>query len=226
MFLSTFHGPNLKIEGEKKYLCDPLFSSKSCRWGLSYWSVLKKQVLLFFRLHCLLMLEFLLSFLVTQVFSLSGAPHENYQALWFERCEDRITGEQVHIYKGGYWEAKDRGSFEGCPDIFWPRDWLRSAPKRLIHQHCLVDSSHEGRLFLPTWTAASLQRLSVLRDLHDGHYCLIQRRGRVFPLASLTTILLSHIWEDWNNEGLHCFDSSQAEHDGEEMKQAVLPNLK
>uniref|UniRef100_A0A671WJ18 Oxysterol-binding protein n=1 Tax=Sparus aurata TaxID=8175 RepID=A0A671WJ18_SPAAU len=46
------------------------------------------------------------------------APHENYQALWFERCEDRITGEQVHIYKGGYWEAKDRGSFEGCPDIF------------------------------------------------------------------------------------------------------------
>uniref|UniRef100_A0A671WC21 Oxysterol-binding protein n=1 Tax=Sparus aurata TaxID=8175 RepID=A0A671WC21_SPAAU len=48
----------------------------------------------------------------------SSAPHENYQALWFERCEDRITGEQVHIYKGGYWEAKDRGSFEGCPDIF------------------------------------------------------------------------------------------------------------
>uniref|UniRef100_A0A671WCA8 Oxysterol-binding protein n=1 Tax=Sparus aurata TaxID=8175 RepID=A0A671WCA8_SPAAU len=47
-----------------------------------------------------------------------SAPHENYQALWFERCEDRITGEQVHIYKGGYWEAKDRGSFEGCPDIF------------------------------------------------------------------------------------------------------------
>uniref|UniRef100_A0A8C4E7S2 Oxysterol-binding protein n=1 Tax=Dicentrarchus labrax TaxID=13489 RepID=A0A8C4E7S2_DICLA len=46
------------------------------------------------------------------------APHENYQALWFERCEDRITGEQVHIYKGGYWEAKDRGSWEGCPDIF------------------------------------------------------------------------------------------------------------
>uniref|UniRef100_A0A8C4GK96 Oxysterol-binding protein n=1 Tax=Dicentrarchus labrax TaxID=13489 RepID=A0A8C4GK96_DICLA len=50
--------------------------------------------------------------------SLKSAPHENYQALWFERCEDRITGEQVHIYKGGYWEAKDRGSWEGCPDIF------------------------------------------------------------------------------------------------------------
>lgn len=50
--------------------------------------------------------------------SLKSVPHENYQALWFERCEDRITGEQVHIYKGGYWEAKDRGSWEGCPDIF------------------------------------------------------------------------------------------------------------
>lgn len=48
----------------------------------------------------------------------SGASHENYQALWFERVEDRITGEQVHIYKGGYWEMKDRGNWEGCPDIF------------------------------------------------------------------------------------------------------------
>uniref|UniRef100_A0A667Y7F5 Oxysterol-binding protein n=1 Tax=Myripristis murdjan TaxID=586833 RepID=A0A667Y7F5_9TELE len=47
-----------------------------------------------------------------------GAPHDNYKALWFERCEDRITGEQVHIYKGGYWEAKERGSWEACPDIF------------------------------------------------------------------------------------------------------------
>uniref|UniRef100_A0A672H4V9 Oxysterol-binding protein n=1 Tax=Salarias fasciatus TaxID=181472 RepID=A0A672H4V9_SALFA len=46
------------------------------------------------------------------------APHDNYQALWFERCEDRITGEQVHIYKGGYWENKERGSWDGCPDIF------------------------------------------------------------------------------------------------------------
>ncbi|KAM6895083.1 oxysterol-binding protein 1-like isoform 2-T2 [Lycodopsis pacificus] len=47
-----------------------------------------------------------------------GAPHDSYQALWFERCEDQITGEQIHIYKGGYWEAKDRGSWEGCLDIF------------------------------------------------------------------------------------------------------------
>uniref|UniRef100_A0A7N8YEC4 Oxysterol-binding protein n=1 Tax=Mastacembelus armatus TaxID=205130 RepID=A0A7N8YEC4_9TELE len=52
------------------------------------------------------------------LFCLLGAPHDNYQALWFERREDPITGEQVHIYRGGYWEAKDRGSWEGCPNIF------------------------------------------------------------------------------------------------------------
>ncbi|KAK1889947.1 Oxysterol-binding protein 1 [Dissostichus eleginoides] len=47
-----------------------------------------------------------------------GAPHDSHLALWFDRCEDQITGEQVHIYKGGYWEAKDRGIWEGCPDIY------------------------------------------------------------------------------------------------------------
>lgn len=50
---------------------------------------------------------------------LSGVSHDNYQARWFEHCEDRVSGEQVHIYKGGYWETKDRGTWEGCPDIFW-----------------------------------------------------------------------------------------------------------
>uniref|UniRef100_A0A669EME1 Oxysterol-binding protein n=1 Tax=Oreochromis niloticus TaxID=8128 RepID=A0A669EME1_ORENI len=50
--------------------------------------------------------------------SLKSAPHDNYLALWFERCEDPITGEEIHIYKGGYWEAKERGSWENCPNIF------------------------------------------------------------------------------------------------------------
>ncbi|KAG7273426.1 hypothetical protein CRUP_023651 [Coryphaenoides rupestris] len=47
-----------------------------------------------------------------------SAPHDSHKALWFERCEDPVTGEQVHIYKGGYWEAKEQGSWEGCGDIF------------------------------------------------------------------------------------------------------------
>lgn len=55
---------------------------------------------------------------------LSGVSHDNYQARWFEHCEDRVSGEQVHIYNGGYWETKDRGNWEGCPDIFWTWDWF------------------------------------------------------------------------------------------------------
>uniref|UniRef100_A0A3P9HHY9 Oxysterol-binding protein n=1 Tax=Oryzias latipes TaxID=8090 RepID=A0A3P9HHY9_ORYLA len=48
----------------------------------------------------------------------SSVPHENYKARWFEHTEDKITGEAVHVYKGGYWEAKDQGKWEDCPDIF------------------------------------------------------------------------------------------------------------
>ncbi|KAL2098025.1 hypothetical protein ACEWY4_007232 [Coilia grayii] len=47
-----------------------------------------------------------------------GAHQDNYRALWFERTDDPLTGEQTHVYKGGYWEAKDHGSWEICPDIF------------------------------------------------------------------------------------------------------------
>lgn len=117
-FSLPFMGQILKSRGKKNISVIPFSLPKAVDEDSLTDPSLKSKYSSFFRLHCLLMLEFLLSFLVTQVFSLSGAPHENYQALWFERCEDRITGEQVHIYKGGYWEAKDRGSFEGCPDIF------------------------------------------------------------------------------------------------------------
>ncbi|KAJ3585207.1 hypothetical protein NHX12_013928 [Muraenolepis orangiensis] len=48
----------------------------------------------------------------------AGPPHDSHKAMWFERGEDPTTGEQVHIYKGGYWEAKDQGIWEGCGDIF------------------------------------------------------------------------------------------------------------
>uniref|UniRef100_A0A3P8RUX4 Oxysterol-binding protein n=1 Tax=Amphiprion percula TaxID=161767 RepID=A0A3P8RUX4_AMPPE len=46
-------------------------------------------------------------------------PHTpNYQALWFEKIDDPVSGETLHVYKGGYWEAKDQGSWDMCPDIF------------------------------------------------------------------------------------------------------------
>ncbi|XP_038127786.1 oxysterol-binding protein 1-like isoform X2 [Cyprinodon tularosa] len=54
---------------------------------------------------------------------LCGAPAksvhpDNYQALWFEKIHDPVSGETLHVYKGGYWEAKEQGDWELCPDIF------------------------------------------------------------------------------------------------------------
>uniref|UniRef100_A0A4W4EAV6 Oxysterol-binding protein n=1 Tax=Electrophorus electricus TaxID=8005 RepID=A0A4W4EAV6_ELEEL len=43
---------------------------------------------------------------------------DNYKALWFERQEDHGMGEPMHIYKGGYWEAKEQNNWDACPDIF------------------------------------------------------------------------------------------------------------
>ncbi|XP_039623274.1 oxysterol-binding protein 1-like isoform X1 [Polypterus senegalus] len=43
---------------------------------------------------------------------------DSYKALWFERREDPVTRELTHIYKGGYWEAKEKQDWSGCPDIF------------------------------------------------------------------------------------------------------------
>ncbi|KAG2463995.1 OSBP1 protein, partial [Polypterus senegalus] len=47
-----------------------------------------------------------------------GTHVDSYKALWFERREDPVTRELTHIYKGGYWEAKEKQDWSGCPDIF------------------------------------------------------------------------------------------------------------
>ncbi|XP_072563320.1 oxysterol-binding protein 1 isoform X2 [Paramormyrops kingsleyae] len=49
---------------------------------------------------------------------LKSTHQDNYKAQWFERTEDPNTGEVTHIYQGGYWEAKEQGSWGTCPDIF------------------------------------------------------------------------------------------------------------
>ncbi|KAM8759932.1 oxysterol-binding protein 2 isoform 1-T1 [Acanthopagrus schlegelii] len=48
----------------------------------------------------------------------SGREYEGYQPLWFHQRRDSITGETNFVYKGGYWEAKDRQDWSMCPDIF------------------------------------------------------------------------------------------------------------
>uniref|UniRef100_A0A4X2JXW1 Uncharacterized protein n=1 Tax=Vombatus ursinus TaxID=29139 RepID=A0A4X2JXW1_VOMUR len=41
-----------------------------------------------------------------------------YKALWFEQKEDPITKELIHMYRGEYWECKDKQDWPSCPDIF------------------------------------------------------------------------------------------------------------
>lgn len=47
-----------------------------------------------------------------------GTPSDNYQAMWFEKINDPVSGDALHVYKGGYWEAKEQGSWDMCPEIF------------------------------------------------------------------------------------------------------------
>uniref|UniRef100_A0A3Q3E2M0 Oxysterol-binding protein n=1 Tax=Labrus bergylta TaxID=56723 RepID=A0A3Q3E2M0_9LABR len=47
-----------------------------------------------------------------------GIHQDNHQALWFEKLDDPVSGETLHVYKGGYWEAKDQAEWDLCPDIF------------------------------------------------------------------------------------------------------------
>lgn len=47
-----------------------------------------------------------------------GTPYDPYKALWFERKKDPVTKELTHIYRGGYWECKEKQDWTSCPDIF------------------------------------------------------------------------------------------------------------
>uniref|UniRef100_A0A3Q3L844 Oxysterol-binding protein n=1 Tax=Labrus bergylta TaxID=56723 RepID=A0A3Q3L844_9LABR len=38
--------------------------------------------------------------------------------LWFHQRRDSVTGETNFVYKGGYWEAKEKKDWSMCPDIF------------------------------------------------------------------------------------------------------------
>uniref|UniRef100_A0A8C1WEP9 Oxysterol-binding protein n=1 Tax=Cyprinus carpio TaxID=7962 RepID=A0A8C1WEP9_CYPCA len=45
-------------------------------------------------------------------------PADGGKPMWFERQVDPMTREPTHIYRGGYWEAKEQGNWDSCPDIF------------------------------------------------------------------------------------------------------------
>ncbi|KAM4577761.1 oxysterol-binding protein 2 isoform 1-T1 [Fundulus diaphanus] len=48
----------------------------------------------------------------------SGRDYERYQPLWFHQRRDSVTGETNFVYRGGYWESKEREDWSMCPDIF------------------------------------------------------------------------------------------------------------
>lgn len=41
-----------------------------------------------------------------------------YKPQWFDRKMDPVTKEMMHIYRGTYWDAKERQDWNSCPDIF------------------------------------------------------------------------------------------------------------
>uniref|UniRef100_A0A667YGC2 Oxysterol-binding protein n=2 Tax=Myripristis murdjan TaxID=586833 RepID=A0A667YGC2_9TELE len=47
-----------------------------------------------------------------------GREYEGYQPLWFHQRRNSITGETNFVYKGGYWESKERQDWSMCPEIF------------------------------------------------------------------------------------------------------------
>ena len=47
-----------------------------------------------------------------------GRLYEDYKPLWFEKVLDDLSGLEMHVYKGGYWEAKEKQDWSVCPDLF------------------------------------------------------------------------------------------------------------
>uniref|UniRef100_A0A3Q3WX39 Oxysterol-binding protein n=1 Tax=Mola mola TaxID=94237 RepID=A0A3Q3WX39_MOLML len=55
---------------------------------------------------------------VTPALAPTGREYEGYQPMWFHQRRDSLAGEKSFVYKGGYWEAKERQNWKMCPDIF------------------------------------------------------------------------------------------------------------
>lgn len=47
-----------------------------------------------------------------------GIVYEGYKPAWFENVVDEVTDTSVHVYKGGYWEAKERKDWSLSPEIY------------------------------------------------------------------------------------------------------------
>ncbi|KAJ8953651.1 hypothetical protein NQ314_007258, partial [Rhamnusium bicolor] len=47
-----------------------------------------------------------------------GRPYQPYKPVWFEQTKEDDSDVIHHVYKGTYWDAKDKQEWSECPDIF------------------------------------------------------------------------------------------------------------
>ena len=48
----------------------------------------------------------------------AGRVYEGYKPRWFEVIEDEYVEGNIFVYKGGYWEAKEKQDWSTCPKIY------------------------------------------------------------------------------------------------------------
>lgn len=48
----------------------------------------------------------------------TGAEYMPYEPVWFKNEMEPVTGQLSHIYKGGYWDCKEKQDWSICPHIF------------------------------------------------------------------------------------------------------------
>ena len=48
----------------------------------------------------------------------AGRVYEGYKPTWFEKTKDEYSDIDIFVYKGGYWEAKEKEDWSMCPVIY------------------------------------------------------------------------------------------------------------
>ena len=48
----------------------------------------------------------------------SGIHYEGYKPTWFEYSEDPHSDLAIYVYKGGYWESKEKQDWSMCKSIY------------------------------------------------------------------------------------------------------------
>lgn len=58
---------------------------------------------------------------------------------WFKKEYDHLTNSMLHVYKGGYWETKQKGSWDevDMPDLYWMADYSLVCYRLLLKFVCL-----------------------------------------------------------------------------------------